>query len=53
MYSAVDCKACIKEIIVGGFETAQKVGNYLREELHVGISNNTMRRVLIKSRFEM
>jgi hypothetical protein len=36
----------VREITRGGKETAHKVGNYLREELHVGISDSTMKRVL-------
>jgi transposase len=34
---------------VGGLETAHKIENYLREELHVGMSDNTVRRVLRKA----
>jgi hypothetical protein len=49
VYSAVDRRACVREIIVGGLETAHKVGNYLREELHVGMSNSIVRRVLRKA----
>ena len=49
MYSASDCKHCVREIIVGGLETAHKVGNYLREELHVGMSDSTLKRVLQKT----
>jgi hypothetical protein len=39
----------VREIIVGGLEIAHKVGNYLREELHVGMSNSSVRRVLLKA----
>lgn len=49
MYSAVDRRACVRAITVGGLETAHKVGNYLREELHVGMSDSTVRRVLRKA----
>ena len=46
VYSAADCRACMREITVGGLETIHKVGNYLRKELHVGMSDSTVRRVL-------
>ena len=46
MFSAVVHRAFVKAITVGGLETVQKVGNYLREELHVGISDSTVKRVL-------
>ena len=49
MYSAADCMACMREITVGGLEIAYKVGNYLREELHIGISDSTVTRVLRKA----
>ena len=49
MYSAVDCRVCVKAITIGGLETAHKVRNYLREELHVGMSNSTVRRVFRKA----
>jgi hypothetical protein len=39
----------VREITVGGLETAHKVGNYLREELHIGMSDNIVRRVLQKA----
>jgi len=37
-----------KSLSVGGLETAHKVGNYLREELRVDMSDSTMKRVLRK-----
>jgi hypothetical protein len=46
VYNAADRRVCLREIIVGGLETVHKVGNYLREELHVGMSDNIVRRVL-------
>jgi hypothetical protein len=38
----------MREIIVGGLETAHEIENYLREELHVGMSDSIVRRVLRK-----
>jgi transposase len=49
VYSAADCRACVREIIVGGLEIVHKVGNYLRKELHVGMSDSVVRRVLRKA----
>ena len=49
MYSAVNCRACVREITIGGLEIVHKVGHYLREELHVGMSDSTVRRVLQKA----
>ena len=49
MYSAVDRTACVRAITIGGLETAHKVGNYVREELYVGMSDSTVRRVLRKA----
>ena len=37
------------EITVGGLETVHKVGNYLRKELHVGMSDGIVKRVLQKA----
>jgi hypothetical protein len=39
VYSAADCRACVREITMGGLESAHTAGNYLREELHVGMSD--------------
>jgi len=39
----------VREITIGGLETPHKVGNYLRKELHVGISDSILRRVLQKA----
>ena len=49
MYSAIDCRACEREITICGLEIAHKVGNCLRKELHVGMSDSTVRRVLQKA----
>ena len=49
VYNATDCRACVREIIVGGLESALKVGNHLREELHVCVSDSIVRRVLSKA----
>ena len=38
-YNATDHMACLREIIVGGLEIAYEVGNYLRGEVHVGMSD--------------
>ena len=46
VYSAANRKACVREITIGGLEIAHKVGNNLREELHVGMSDSLVRRVL-------
>lgn len=39
----------MREIIRGGKEIAHKVENYLRKELHVGMSDNTVKRVLCEA----
>jgi hypothetical protein len=49
VYNATDRRAYVREFIVGQLETAHKVGNYLREEPHVGMSDSTVRRVLRKA----
>ena len=49
VYNAIDRRACVREINVGGLETAQKVANYLREELHDGMSDSIMRITLRKT----
>jgi len=39
----------IREITISGMETAYKVGNYLREEVHVDMSDSIVRRVLCEA----
>jgi len=48
VYSAADRTTCVREINVGGLEIAHKVGNYLGEELYVGMSDSIVKRVLQK-----
>ena len=50
VYSAIDCRAYVREITLGGLETIHKVGNYLRIELYVCMSDSTMKRVLQKEK---
>ena len=52
VYNEADCRVCVGEVIVGGLETAHKVGNYLKEELHIGMSDSTVRKVLQKAGFK-
>ena len=49
MYNVANCMACVREITIDGLEIAHKVGNYLRKELHVGMSDSTVKRVLQKA----
>ena len=45
VHSATSHMACVREITVGGLETAYKVGNYMKEELY---RDSTLWRVLPK-----